>query len=104
MRSRVIMLQYAPRRVDDAPSTGRDSVDSHPDHMPSPSRAVAFLRLGAIGRPMAARLAHADGVSLGVWNRTALTADGFASEHGVRAARTPAEAARGAEVIITCFP
>ena len=72
--------------------------------MPSPSRAVAFLGLGAIGRPMAARLAHADGVSLGVWNRTTATADAFASEHRVRAARTPAEAARGAEVVITCFP
>jgi 3-hydroxyisobutyrate dehydrogenase len=72
--------------------------------MPSPSRAVAFLGLGAIGRPMAARLAHAAGVTLIVWNRTASTAEAFASEHGVRVARTPAEAARGAQVVITCFP
>jgi 3-hydroxyisobutyrate dehydrogenase len=72
--------------------------------MPSPSRAVAFLGLGAIGRPMAARLAHAAGVTLTVWNRTATTAEVFASEHGVRAAHTPAEVAHGAEVLITCFP
>jgi 3-hydroxyisobutyrate dehydrogenase len=81
-----------------------DSVDPHPDLMPSPTRAVAFLGLGAIGRPMAARLAHAAGVTLTVWNRTAAKADAFASEHGVRAARTPADAARGADVVITCFP
>jgi 3-hydroxyisobutyrate dehydrogenase len=72
--------------------------------MPSPSRAVAFLGLGAIGRPMAACLAHAAGVTLTVWNRTGSTAEAFASEHGVRVARTAAEAARGAEVVITCFP
>jgi 3-hydroxyisobutyrate dehydrogenase len=72
--------------------------------MPSPSRAVAFLGLGAIGRPMAARLAHAAGVTLTVWNRTAATAEAFAGEHGAGVARTPAEAARGAAVVITCFP
>ena len=66
--------------------------------------SVAFLGLGAIGRPMAARLAHAPGVTLTVWNRTADKARTFAREHGVRAAATPAEAAAAAEVVITCFP
>jgi 3-hydroxyisobutyrate dehydrogenase len=65
--------------------------------------SVAFLGLGAIGRPMAARLAHAPGVTLSVWNRTAEKAAAFAAEHGVRAAATPADAARGAEVVITCL-
>jgi 3-hydroxyisobutyrate dehydrogenase len=65
---------------------------------------VAFLGLGAIGHPMAARLAHANGVRLAVWNRTASKAANFAAEHGARHAPTPADAARGAEVVITCFP
>ncbi len=65
--------------------------------------SVAFLGLGAIGRPMAARLAHAPGVSLTVWNRTREKAEAFAREHDVRAAATPAEAARTAEVVIACF-
>src|SRR3954466_11296308 len=71
-----------------------------PTDMPS----VAFLGLGAIGRPMAARLAHAPGVTLTIWNRSADKARTFAREHGARAAATPAEAAAGAEVVITCFP
>jgi len=68
------------------------------------TRTVAYLGLGAIGRPMAARLAHAAGITLAVWNRTADRADAFGREHGARVARTPADAARGAEVVITCFP
>jgi 3-hydroxyisobutyrate dehydrogenase len=65
---------------------------------------VAFLGLGAIGRPMAARLAAAPGISLVVWNRTTERARDFAAETGARYAATPAEAARGADVVITCFP
>jgi 3-hydroxyisobutyrate dehydrogenase len=65
---------------------------------------VAFLGLGAIGRPMAARLAAARGISLVVWNRTAERARAFAAESGARHAPTPADAARGADVVITCFP
>jgi 3-hydroxyisobutyrate dehydrogenase len=65
---------------------------------------VAYLGLGAIGRPMAARLAHAEGVALTVWNRTAARAESFVAEHGGRMARTPAEAVRDADVVITCFP
>jgi 3-hydroxyisobutyrate dehydrogenase len=42
--------------------------------------------------------------SLAVWNRTAAKAEAFAKEFGVRAASTPADAARGADVVITCFP
>ena len=65
---------------------------------------VAFLGLGAIGRPMAARLAAAADISLAVWNRTAERAGAFASETGARHASTPADAARGADLAITCFP
>jgi len=68
---------------------------------------LAFLGLGAIGRPMARRLAEHGAIDLAVWNRTAERATTFArdqAEQGVRAAATPAEAARGAEIVITCFP
>ena len=63
---------------------------------------VAFLGLGAIGAPMARHIASKH--SLTVWNRTAAKAESFAREHGCRVAGTPAEAARGAPVVITCFP
>jgi 3-hydroxyisobutyrate dehydrogenase len=63
----------------------------------------AFLGLGAIGRPMAARVAAAF-PNLVVWNRTADRALAFAAEHKVRAAASPAEAAKDADVVITCLP
>jgi 3-hydroxyisobutyrate dehydrogenase len=65
--------------------------------------SVAFLGLGAIGRPMAHHLAKVG--SLSVWNRTADRAASFAAEHpGVRHAQTPSDAASGCEVVITCLP
>jgi 3-hydroxyisobutyrate dehydrogenase len=64
---------------------------------------VAFLGLGAIGTPMARHLVAPE-FSLAVWNRTASKAAAFAAEHHVRHAATPADAARGADVVITCLP
>jgi 3-hydroxyisobutyrate dehydrogenase len=64
---------------------------------------VSFLGLGAIGLPMARHLARAP-FNLRVWNRTAAKAAAFAQETGARHAATPAEAAREADVVITCFP
>jgi 3-hydroxyisobutyrate dehydrogenase-like beta-hydroxyacid dehydrogenase len=57
---------------------------------------VAFLGLGIMGRPMAVNLAKA-GHQLTVWNRTP-------GKHveGARLATSPAEAARGAEVVWIC--
>lgn len=63
---------------------------------------VSFLGLGAIGTPMAARLAARH--ELTVWNRTAERARAFGAEHRARVAATPREAAEGAEVVITCLP
>lgn len=63
---------------------------------------AAFLGLGAIGWPMAAHLARRH--DLTVWNRTRSRAEAFAAEHRARAAATPAEAANGAEVVLTCLP
>ena len=64
---------------------------------------IAFLGLGAIGRPMAARIAAAS-LPLAVWNRTAERAEEFARSTGARHASTAADAARDADVVITCFP
>lgn len=64
---------------------------------------TAFLGLGAIGRPMASRVAGAK-IPLSVWNRTASRAAEFAEKTGARHAATPADAVRGAEVVITCLP
>ena len=52
---------------------------------------------------MAARIASA-GLPLTVWNRTASRADEFAREFGVSTAATPADAARDADIVVTCLP
>jgi 3-hydroxyisobutyrate dehydrogenase len=64
---------------------------------------VAFLGLGAIGAPMARHLARR--FDTAVWNRTASKALAFAStHHGATHARTPADAARGRDIVFTCLP
>lgn len=63
---------------------------------------VAFLGLGALGTPMAARLSQLHQVV--VWNRTRARADAFAQEHKVGVAATPREAVTGADAIVTCLP
>ncbi len=63
---------------------------------------VAFLGLGAIGRPMAAHLVRSH--ELTVWNRTAARAEEFARESGAAAAATPRQAVSGAAVVLTCLP
>ena len=57
---------------------------------------VAFLGLGIMGRPMASNLVKA-GHEVTVWNRTA-----GKDVEGARSATSPADAARGAEVIWLC--
>lgn len=64
---------------------------------------VSFLGLGAIGAPIARHLAKPP-FSLTVWNRTADRARSFAEQTGARLASSPANAARGADVVITCLP
>ncbi|MDR3764158.1 MAG: NAD(P)-dependent oxidoreductase [Acidobacteriota bacterium] len=56
---------------------------------------IAYLGLGIMGRPMAANLVKA-GHDVTVWNRTPKSLD------GARTADTPAEAAKGAEVVWLC--
>lgn len=53
---------------------------------------------------MAACLARVPDRTLAVWNRTQDKAASFAAEHNVRHAFTPADAALGADIVITCLP
>ena len=64
------------------------------------SERVAFLGLGIMGSRMAANLARS-GFDLTVWNRTTSTAEAFCAEHRAQLARTPAEAAAEASIVIT---
>ena len=61
---------------------------------------VACVGLGTMGGPMAGHLLDA-GHEVVVWNRTAAKADELV-ERGARRAATPAEAAAGADVVVTC--
>jgi 3-hydroxyisobutyrate dehydrogenase len=63
---------------------------------------VAFLGLGVMGYPMARHLAQKGGHEVTVFNRTHAKAGKWVSEHGGRAAKTPAEAAQGQEFIFSC--
>lgn len=60
---------------------------------------IAFLGLGLMGSRMATRLLNA-GYSVQLWNRSAQKADALVALGGVRC-ETPADAAQGADVIIT---
>ncbi len=58
---------------------------------------IAFLGLGSMGTPMAANISRSDH-ELVVWNRTRGKADGL---DGAAVAGSPAEAAEGANVVLT---
>ncbi len=68
---------------------------------PVTQHAVAFLGLGVMGYPMAGHLARA-GHRVTVYNRTAKKADQWVEEYGGRAARTPRDAAAGAQIVFSC--
>src|ERR1035441_7304892 len=60
---------------------------------------IGFLGLGNMGTPMAKRVLGAQH-AVTVWNRTASRAEAL-KPLGARVAATPAEAARGADVVMT---
>jgi 3-hydroxyisobutyrate dehydrogenase len=68
---------------------------------PVAPHTVAFLGLGVMGYPMAGHLARA-GHHVTVYNRTAKKSDQWVEEFGGNAARTPREAAAGAQVVFSC--
>ena len=63
--------------------------------------SIAFLGLGVMGYPMAGHLARA-GHAVTVYNRTSAKAEAWVAEYGGRSAATPAEAADGQDVVLTC--
>ena len=65
------------------------------------SNELAFLGLGVMGYPMAGHLAKA-GHDVTVYNRTRAKAEQWVSQHGGRAAASPADAARSAEIVLMC--
>jgi len=62
---------------------------------------VAFLGLGVMGYPMAGFLSKA-GHSVRIYNRTASRAEQWLNDYRGEAFATPAEAARGAELVFAC--
>jgi 3-hydroxyisobutyrate dehydrogenase len=62
---------------------------------------VAFLGLGVMGSPMARHL-KTKGHDVTVYNRTYAKAEAWVAEHGGRAAATPAEAAKGQDIVFAC--
>ena len=62
---------------------------------------VAFLGLGVMGFPMAGHLARA-GHHVTVFNRTTRKAERWVEEYGGNFARTPREAAAGAQIVFCC--
>ncbi len=62
---------------------------------------VAFLGLGVMGGPMAGHLVRA-GHQVTVYNRTAAKADAWVNANGGTSTATPAAAAKGAEIVLSC--
>ena len=62
---------------------------------------VTFLGLGVMGYPMAGHL-KAKGHDVSVYNRTTAKADAWVRQHGGTSGKTPAEAVRGAEMVMMC--
>lgn len=77
------------------PSSGQTKTDLLPPPLPKPT--VAFLGLGKMGRPMAGRLLDL-GFPIRVWSRTSSTAKTLS---GAIPTTSPAEAVKGAAVIVT---
>ena len=62
---------------------------------------IAFIGLGVMGGPMARHLKHA-GHDLTVYNRSRAKAENWIAAHGGTLATSPADAAKDAEVVISC--
>ncbi len=65
------------------------------------TKKLAFIGLGVMGGPMAGHLAAA-GHDVTVFNRTGEKADAWVAAYGGAKTGSPAEAARGADVVFAC--
>ncbi len=64
---------------------------------------VAWIGLGVMGYPMAGHILKKGGHDLVVYNRNSAKADAWVKEYGAgKTAKTPAEAAAGAEYVFCC--
>ncbi|MBL0936535.1 MAG: NAD(P)-dependent oxidoreductase [Rhizobiaceae bacterium] len=63
---------------------------------------VAFLGLGVMGYPMAGYLKTKGGHDVTVYNRTSAKAEKWAAEFSGKSAKTPADAAKGADFVFSC--
>ena len=63
---------------------------------------VAWIGLGVMGHPMAGHIRKKGNHDLTVYNRNAAKAEAWVKEFGGKAAATPAEAAKGAELVFCC--
>jgi 3-hydroxyisobutyrate dehydrogenase len=66
------------------------------------SQSAAWIGLGVMGYPMAGHLKSKGGIALTVYNRTAEKAAKWAAQFKDKTALTPAEAAKGADVVFAC--
>tara|TARA_B100001123_G_scaffold400189_1_gene485766 strand:+ start:323 stop:1204 length:882 start_codon:yes stop_codon:yes gene_type:complete len=64
-------------------------------------KQVSFIGLGVMGYPMAGHLAK-DGYAVRIYNRTPEKARKWVEEYGGESAPTPAEAAKGSDVVFAC--
>jgi 3-hydroxyisobutyrate dehydrogenase len=71
--------------------------------MSAPLKRIAFIGIGNMGWPMAARIVGA-GLDIVVCDAVAGRAEAFAKEVGGKAAASPAEAAKDADAVITILP
>lgn len=63
---------------------------------------LAFIGLGVMGFPMAGHLATRGGHAITVYNRSPAKATAWVAKFGGKSAATPAEAARGADIVFSC--
>ncbi len=63
---------------------------------------VAFIGLGVMGYPMAGYLASRGGHEVTVYNRTEAKAEKWVDQYGGEMAPTPAEAAKGCDIVFAC--
>ena len=63
---------------------------------------LAFIGLGVMGFPMAGHLVTKGGHELTVYNRTRAKAEAWVGKYKGRVADTPAKAAEGAEIVLSC--
>ncbi len=66
------------------------------------SQSAAWIGLGVMGYPMAGHLKSKGGIALTVYNRTAEKSAKWAAQFKDKTAPSPAEAAKGADLVFAC--